>query len=167
LKNVAEVRKVEPFEYELVPIAPDKVNRNWEDIKIDYQHLVNMLSIGLTRSDIAFTLGCSIEALEKRVVEDHKDRGFTFTDLERWYKGMYIRQIVLQGQIKAAKDGEWKALEWLGKNYLGQTPEGIKSSGALSGTPIHELIKIATADSDNISKYANIKNNKLPTGEKK
>jgi hypothetical protein len=138
--------------FDIRPVAPDKVIRDFKDLKINYQVLVNMFSIGLNRSDVAFALGCSVDALEKRVEKDFEDKGYTIGDMERWYGKQYIRQIVLKGQIQAALDGEWKALEWLGKNYLGQTAEGLKVGDKGSGASVTELIKIATQD-DNKASY--------------
>jgi hypothetical protein len=152
-----------PHDFEIVPVSPEKVERDWKKLKIDHQVLVNMLSIGLNRSDVAFTLGCSVEALEKRVEADFEKEGYTIADLERWYSKMYIRQVVLKGQIAAALDGEWKALEWLGKNYLGQTQDGVKAGSSISGASVQDLIRIATQGEK--EKNENIKTNKLPAGK--
>jgi hypothetical protein len=136
------------YEDEVSIVSPGKIVRDWEKLEIDYDKLVKFLSLGMNRSDVAYAMGCSVSALERRVAEDWVKEGYLYGDLERWYRGMYIRQVVLKGQIKAAEEGDWRALEWLGKNYLGQSIDGVKEAGKelalLKGSSVKQLIDVAT-----------------------
>lgn len=78
-------------------------------LKIDPKLVQDLAALGCKTNEIAVTLGCSTDTLEKRFsAELAKGRENLRISLRRW-------------QLESAKKGNVAMLIWLGKQMLGQT----------------------------------------------
>ena len=78
-------------------------------LKIDPKLVQDLAALGCKTNEIAVTLGCSTDTIERRfAAELAKGRENLKISLRRW-------------QLEAAKKGNVAMLIWLGKQMLGQT----------------------------------------------
>lgn len=78
-------------------------------LKIDPKLVQDLAALGCKTNEIATTLGCSTDTIERRfAAELAKGRENLKISLRRW-------------QLEAAKKGNVAMLIWLGKQLLGQT----------------------------------------------
>jgi hypothetical protein len=84
--------------------------------QIDPKIVQDLAALGCKTNEIAVTLGCSTDTLERRfAAELSKGRENLRISLRRW-------------QLEAAKKGNVAMLIWLGKQMLGQTEKVEQTS---------------------------------------
>jgi hypothetical protein len=78
--------------------------------------LEKVASFPLRQEDIAWTMGVSLDTLERRVRKEYK---ISFAEFQEQRQSKF-RMSILQKQYESAMNGNVGMLVWLGKNYLGQ-----------------------------------------------
>ena len=126
--------------YGLTDRASDKgIERDWKELSIDYTILARLCMLGCGDDELAYAMGCSVDALNKRVCED---KGCWLNEY-RLHHSQSIRMALRRKQLEVALNkGDTRMLMYLGQVYLGQGRGVPGSTSPTRSVPDNTLIQI-------------------------
>ena len=151
-KDLMKKEAEDLFEFPVNLVAPERIVRDPNKLKVDYMVLARFCALGANLSESAFSLGTTIKALEIRI---KKDLDMSFFEFQGYYS-QFIKISLRRTQLrKAIQMYDSQMLKWLGKQYLGQTEDGLEEAPMPIDVPQDDLIKIARGDAHEKGRLGN------------